>query len=413
MLSCPDVETSSPASPKTDSAVETWFRHIDYLARVIGPRGSTTPGEAQAAEYARQTFQQAGLEPRVERFKSATSAWRPFVWMTALALLAFIMYPLAGRISAVFALLLTAASVASALREIHLMGNPLRLLLSKRESQNVWASTPAAAEARHRVVVMGHVDSHRTPLLFRSRRWQRFMQVLVPAGFLAIAALVAIFAVGIVIQTRTIYLIAAVPAALVVPVLLFVLQADLTPYTPGANDNATGAALALTLAEVLSAAPLQQTEVWLVVSGCEEVGCYGATAFFREHRAELGDAVVLVVDTVGGKGSGPCYFRSEGMVIPYRYDPGLLALADAIAVERSELGAYSRRMTEAQTEGLAAIHAGLRALTLCGFTPDGELPNWHQPTDTVENVDREVLGRNYEFVMELLRRIDAGSAMKA
>jgi aminopeptidase-like protein len=223
-------------------------------------------------------------------------------------------------------------------------------------------------------------------------------------------ALVVLFAVGVFIQTQTIYVISLVPAIAVMPLLLLTLQADLTPYTAGANDNASGAALLLTLAERLPGQPLEHTEVWLVATGCEEVGCYGAVAFFRSHREELRDAAVLVVDTVGGAGSGPCYLRSEGMVLPHQYDPGLLSLADAIAVDRPELGAYSRRMTEAYTEGLPAIQTGLHVLTLCGFTPDGELPNWHQTSDTIDNIDREALARNYAFIRELLLRIDAGSA---
>jgi hypothetical protein len=98
------------------------------------------------------------------------------------------------------------------------------------------------------------------------------------------------------------------------------------------------------------------------------------------------------------------------MVMQHRYDAELLALADAVAAERPELGAYSRKMTEAYTEGLPAIQAGLHALTLCGFTPEGELPRWHQPSDTVEQIDRDVLARNYAFIQELLQRIDARAA---
>jgi len=85
-----------------------------------------------------------------------------------------------------------------------------------------------------------------------------------------------------------------------------------------------------TLAETLRDRSLRETEVWLVATGCEEVGCAGAIAFFNAHRNELRDAAVIVVDTVGGPASGPCYFRSEGMVLQHKYDPELLALADAV-----------------------------------------------------------------------------------
>ncbi len=403
------MTASAADPPELEAAVDTWFRHIEHLAGVIGPRGSTTPGEAQAAEYSRETFQRAGLEPQVQPFQSAVSAWHPFALLMAIALAAFLVYPLGGRISAVAATLVTAAAVVAGLREIHLRESYFRLLIPKRESRNVWAVAPAAGQPQRRVVVMGHMDTHRTPLLFRSRNWQRFMHVVVPAGFIALAVLTVLFAVGALLQVQAIYLASIAPAAIVALVLLLTLQPEFTKYTPGANDNASGAAFVLALAERLQSQPLKTTEVWLAVTGCEEVGCYGAISFFNAHRSELKNGAVVVVDTVGGAGSGPCYFRSEGMVFQHHYDPGLLALADAIAEERPELGAYSRRMTEAQTEGLPALQQGLRAITFCGFTPDGELPNWHQHSDTIDRIDRDVLRQNYAFISELLLRIDGGA----
>ncbi len=393
-----------------DPAVEAWYGHIAHLARDIGARGSTTPAEAEAAEYVRAQLVQAGLQAETESFRSGVSAWWPFSLAMALVLAAVAIYPIAGRPSAGAAIAVVALTLGSAFLEVNLRWNPLRLLLPRRESRNVWAVAHPSGTARRRVAIIGHLDSHRTPLLFRSMGWQQVREILVPAGFAAMAVILVLFAAGIVVQAQAIFLIALVPAAVVALALLFTLQADLTPYTAGANDNATGAGLLPTLAASLGAQPLSQTEVWLVATGCEEVGCIGAIAFFERHRAELRDATILVVDTVGGAGSGPCYLRSEGMVMQHRYDPELLALADAVAAERPELGAYSRKMTEAYTEGLPAIQAGLHALTLCGFTPEGELPRWHQPSDTVEQIDRDVLARNYAFIQELLQRIDARAA---
>ncbi len=390
------------------AAVEAWYAHITHLARDIGSRGSATPAEAQASEYIRAEFAQAGLRPEGEPFRSGVSAWSHFSLAMALVLAALALYPLAGRASAVLALAIVALALVSTLREVHLLWSPLRLVLPRRESRNVWAAVRPRGAATRCVAVIGHVDSHRTPLLFRSMAWQRVRQVLVPAGFAAMAALFVLFAAGAVVQAQALFLVALAAGAVAALALLLTLQADVTPYTAGANDNATGAGLLPTLAGTLQAQPLSQTEVWLVATGCEEVGCSGAIAFFRRHRRELQDATVLVVDTVGGPASGPCYLRSEGMVLQHRYDADLLALADAIAAARPELGAYSRRMTEAYTEGLPAMQAGFRALTLCGFTPRGELPHWHQPSDTVEHIDRDVLARNYAFIRELLLRLDAG-----
>lgn len=49
------------------------------------------------------------------------------------------------------------------------------------------------------------------------------------------------------------------------------IEADRTPFTAGANDNASAVGLVLTLAEALVKQPLQHTRVWLACTGCEEV----------------------------------------------------------------------------------------------------------------------------------------------
>jgi len=181
----------------------------------------------------------------------------------------------------------------------------------------------------------------------------------------------------------------------------------MTPFTHGANDNATGAALVLALAERLKEEPLANTEVWALNCGCEEVGLYGAVAFVREHREALGDACFVTLDSVGGPGTGPCFITREGMLRPYRSDPGLLALCREIAVQRPELGAYAHVMKLGYTEGVIGVKNGLRSLTFVNLTPAGELPHWHRPTDVYENVDPDVLARTGAFLWELLQHIDS------
>ena len=66
---------------------EAALQHIRHLSEAIGPRGSTTPGERRAAEYARDALRRLGIEPRLETFNSGQSTYRPFVlaFGTALA----------------------------------------------------------------------------------------------------------------------------------------------------------------------------------------------------------------------------------------------------------------------------------------------------------------------------------------
>jgi hypothetical protein len=323
------------------------------------------------------------------------------------ALLAVAIYPLAGRATAILAILMAATALVSAYLELNFTTNPIRWLLGKRTSQNVWAVIPASRTPTRRVVVVGHLDTHRTPFVFRTPLHLRVFQVLVTAGFASMAALVLLYIAGLIVQSDIIYLISLAPAAVVVMDIIMTIQADMTPYTAGANDNASGAAVVLSLAERLKDEPLASTEVWALNSGCEEVGCYGAAAFLREHREELKNAYFISLDSVAGPGSGPCYITREGMIRPYRSDPGLLALADQIAADRPDLGAYSKVMALGFTEGAIGIKNGLPSLTFVSLRPDGVLPYWHRPDDVFENVDADVLARTQAFLWELLQRIDS------
>src|SRR4051794_41871837 len=69
---------------------------------------------------------------------------------------------------------------------------------------------------------------------------------------------------------------------------------------PGANDNASGAAVAAQLAAECAERPLEHTEVRLLVTSCEESGLLGAQAYARAHEHEARHTTFLNFDTVGG-----------------------------------------------------------------------------------------------------------------
>lgn len=385
------------------------LEHVRYLAETIGPRGSTTAEEAAAAEYAGAVLEGLGLEARVQRFRSAISAWRPYALALALALLALALYPIGGRWTAAAAAAIVAFAIVSSLLELNFVSNPLRWVLPKGHSHNVWAVVPPRGRARRRVVLVGHLDTHRTPFVFKSGRHLRLFALLVPLGFASMGALLALFVAGAITGASWAHLGAAVAGLGIAAVLMVLAQADFTPYTPGANDNASGAAMVLTLAERLVREPLAETEAWALNTGCEEVGCYGADASVRDHRGELEGAFFIVFDSVGGPGAGACFITWEGMTRRYHPDEGLLSLARSIASARADLRAYEKPMRLGYTEGAIGIKYGLRTLTFVGLgRQNGILPLWHQPADRAENLDPQTLADTEEFVWELLQRIDAG-----
>ncbi|MFX0107780.1 MAG: hypothetical protein ACFE7R_05835, partial [Candidatus Hodarchaeota archaeon] len=85
------------------SSINSIRRHVHHLSVEIGPRGSTTHEEEQAAKYAEDVYKELGLSPLVESFSSARSAWYPFTLGTLLVLAAESMFLLGGFAGAVIA----------------------------------------------------------------------------------------------------------------------------------------------------------------------------------------------------------------------------------------------------------------------------------------------------------------------
>ena len=89
--------------------------------------------------------------------------------------------------------------LGSILLELSFRPNLLRWVLPKGHSQNVWARIDARDEARDRIVLVAHLDTHRTPLAFSSDRWVRIFEKLVPIGMAFTVLLIATFTLQIVL----------------------------------------------------------------------------------------------------------------------------------------------------------------------------------------------------------------------
>ncbi|UCG24043.1 MAG: M28 family peptidase [Chloroflexota bacterium] len=386
--------------------------HIRHLAVDIGPRGSTMEAEADAARYAARVLSELGITPSAETFSSARSSYYPYALWSGLLLLAAVLFFIAGRIGAVLALLLSFAALISVLLELSIRPNPLRSLLPKGRSQNTWGRLEPAGEVRQQVVLIGHLDSHRTPLVFSSPGWLRLFRLLIPIELLASILLMVLYAVvgvGIIDRTPLLNWLALPFVLAMLGLFLLMIQADLTPYSAGANDNASGVGVILDLAERLKQKPLQHTAVWTLLSGCEEVGCYGAEAFAQAHRSALGKAPIwLTVDNVGGKGAGIAYFAEETFLLTARSDPALVSLADRIAKRWPDLRAFRHHFKGAYTEGAIGAKYGFRTLTFLAMGRDGTIPNWHQTSDLAGEVDPDTVERAEVFIWQLLQGIDGG-----
>lgn len=405
----------------TDSdphALNTWLRHIYVLAEDIGPRGSTSEEERQAADYCRQTLSDLGLAPRIETFQSATTLFGLHVVVAAGMLLSFFVYPLAGRIGAMLALALAVLCMSSQSLELLFRDNPIRRLLPRAGSQNVVATIPPLGEHRRDVILMGHLDTNHAGFIFRStstvNAWRIFSSICAFTCYVQII----FYGVGLLTQWPLIWPWLTLPAA--INALIFgavMLEAELAPLSKGANDNATGAGLVLVLGEQLAGTTLEHTRVWLVCTGCEEVKHYGAADFYERHRDELVNPQAIVFEMLGRDGPGYLLRESTINLFTIRASVEMVNLAASVAHQHPHLGAHPTRVEGGHTEMADAIRAGVPAITIAGideggvcFNYDGPHLYWHHKDDVPANLIPNALERNHAFVWELVQAIDAQDA---
>jgi hypothetical protein len=384
---------------------------IKHLSEDIGPRGSTTENEHKALDFVQAQLSELGLQPQRHSFLSATSAYSPFAVGAGMMLIALLLFWQSQPVGAAAATLLGVTVLIATVLELGLRSNFLRWVIPTDRSQNVWAVISAHNGAsRPPILITAHVDTNRTPWLFRTPSWRRVFHALIPLGMICMVALVGLFALGIASPARNLREIALIPSGVILIIFLLMLQATNSPFTPGANDNASGVAVALKLAGELARQPSHNRDVIVAFTGCEEVGGYGADALMNALRDRLRGAVHLVIDHVGGlagRDLGPSVIRSERFLVRYHSDPKLLAIADGIMGQRPELRARAQDFNRAYSELTTGARHGLRTVGLFALDDDGSLPSWHVSGDVAATLNETTLERSFEFAHVFVRALDA------
>lgn len=393
---------------KLDTYTQGALDHIGYLSETIGGRGSCTPQERQASEYTAEQMGTLGVQDvRVEAYRGAPSTYRPYALAFIAGLLgALLAWFFQDRWGLVLAAILNALGAWGMLAETDFSDNWTRWLLPKAASQNAVGAIAPRGEVKHRAVLCAHVDTHRTPVFYSSSTWQTLFSLLVGGALLSMLTSALLYALGAGFNWTWVRWIGLAAAAVQVFALAMSLHADFTPYSPGANDNASGVGVTLELARRLMAEPLENTQVWLAFTGCEEAAAYGMSAFLDAHATELGpQAIYIIIDQVG-KGRLE-YLTADGLILKRKTHPQALALARQCARGLPEVET-AEQAGIAYTDAAVATKRGLIALTLVAVPPpgSGESTNWHQMSDTIDEIDAQTLSDAQQFTWEALQKID-------
>ncbi|MBO8126906.1 MAG: M28 family peptidase [Firmicutes bacterium] len=371
--------------------------HIRKLAVDIGPRGSATAAEAEAAKYVTAKFTEYGLEAWSQQFKSITT----FSWSYLLYFLFPTVSVLIAQAEPWFAAAVMIFGAGGFLLELN-SWPVLSRLLPKAESINAIARRKGDNVSCTKVVILAHLDSSKAALNFKPGIVENFrksfvmmvVSMLVPAVALLIFALTGWFWLLVVAGIFALYLLITAG---------FLLHREAwNRYTHGANDNASGVAVLLGLARDAGKGAFPGLDLWFVATGSEEAGTFGAAAFLAEYGDELRDAYFINLDNVGA--GVVHYMAGEGMFPTHRADRDLLALANKVQAENPELGVKEGVYTLMSTDVLPVLVRGYKGISFLA-TRNGLLPNWHWVTDTYENVEEATVETCYRFVGKMLEKI--------
>jgi hypothetical protein len=386
--------------------VAEWLGHIRALAVGIGPRGPTREGERRGSEYARAAIARIGLEPIWETFRSAKSIFHPHLLGSLAMIAAFAIFPLHGTVTAWISCLLTIIVIVSELQVLGFRNNILQALIPKAESQNVYAVIPPRSEHTRDLVLVGHVDTQRTPLIFRTPAWVKVYDKFTTVAIVAFFWQAIVYLLAVPFAWPWVWY-ASIPAAVCAALLAAMcIEADWTPFTAGANDNASAVGIVLTLAGQIAARPLEHTRVYAVVTGCEEVQHYGMIDFYRRHRSQMKNPCALVFEMLGC--AGPAWLTREGIIVPFHSDPQLTRMVERLAADHPEWNAYPSKTSGGNSELSDAVRFKVPAIALMGMGRDGVAPYWHQRQDTFDKIDPDVLDRTWELAWGLVQEIDRG-----
>lgn len=375
----------------------------EYLERLcrFEHRGTATAQEAMAAEELKRWLLAMGYDVAVQEFRAPrdTLYLGPAVVMAGFAVVAMWLghrWPWAG-------LLLCAALLLPMAGEL-LASDWLDFdqVLPRYPSRNLVARQPGRSEGPT-VVITAHYDTQRASYLFHPAV-APFLQGYFTLIYGLLAAVPVLTAVRWVWPEAAWAAVAAVAvgACLAANVAFLLLCRATGRHINGANDNGSGTALALALAERFARQPPAGVNLLVVLTGAEEVGTRGMKHFMRTCRLDPQTTRFVNLDNIGG--GTLHYLEGEGMLAFRPYAESLIALAGETAAELGHAIKPKHNLL-LPTDGLIPSRAGFAAISFLAFADDGSLPNYHWYTDTLDRVDRELLLAAEWFLCQYVSRL--------
>ena len=381
-------------------------KHVQYLCRRIGARGAGSDGEEAAASYIMRSMDNAGIEVDTERFKSHKSDLHSLILMYLLAIIAYILF----IVSYTASLLLSIIVFLIFQMETYTWSIVSRLL-PRSGASNVIGRVRAEGDSKHMAIMVANYDTDKgSPLgMPKAARLFRLIYIL-SFACITVIILLSILGQGASLAKVSRHILIVVwlafspfPIYLLLLSLVILWGELVGRYSPGANDNASGVGVMLSVLSSIAVNPLEQTEVWGVATARACAGGRGMVSFLRRHPKQMKDAFIINLDHVGA--GQTMIIKREGVMLGFRSSGLLRKLARNAAGKSKDLKVGTGTCRAKKSDAMVALARGYKAVTIGGLQ-GGTYRGWKDETDRFNKIDRKSMDSAVRLVQLLLEEID-------
>ena len=385
----------------------------DEIKNVIvnfGDRDPGSEGENKALDY--MAGQLGEMCDQVDRdtFEVAPHAF--FGWTYFVAVFMTLAVPV-YFLSPVMVFVCIALSLVPMLLQFVLYAPFLDPLFDKRDSGNVMGTYSPSGEVKRRIIINGHSDAVYEWHWHYVGGYKMFLSsiILVILGVvymfaIAVTACVMDGPFGMVEESRIWIGVAGI--AFVPFFLAFWLFADTRKVVPGANDNLTACYMAIAAVKALkdNDIRLENTEVVALITGSEEAGLRGATAFAKQHpdyaREENVETVFITYETLRELEYLGIYNRDLNGTV--KNDQAACDIYKKCAA-RHGMDLKFGSVFAGATDAAAFSKAGWRATSVAAMNPEVE-KYYHTRLDNYDNLSPECLSKVFDITLEFIEEFD-------
>lgn len=247
---------------------------------------------------------------------------------------------------------------------------------------NFLARKPVANPAV-KIILMAHWDTAPITYPYRRHMIKGFRSSVFAGMFVMCLALATVGLRAVGIQSNWL-LWTQVGLAAYFTIQLLVIYIDYWKYgySNGANDNATGCAAALQVANELWSNQ-RDVEVEVCITGAEEVGMVGAKAYYESQKRNVIPIFVINFDTIGCENLQ--VITESGTFSRNSYDSPLLQQARIVAKDCAQPINFAKYET-ADVDTVWFARGGIPAITLISYDDEGLPAYIHRPEDTMDKI---------------------------